>query len=358
MAQLVQPSYVRVADLSLTKDEFGRILRRIGLTRDEVKGAPSKDLLFLLHQRFFHAMPFENIGVFEGEVVSLDLKFLVDKMCGPDGNSPRGGYCFELNKVFAALLLHLGFEVEPKGSRVFLDDGVTPRLPTYPLMTHMVLVVSAGAELFLCDVAFGKVGLVNPVPLDSANTGPFNGGHFRLKLERQTFRSRHAFQYDSYFLWYTEETHSETSKWTRGYSFVPVQDFDFMDALPCNLQVHGYFESPLTQRLWCEKRSLEAHVRILGKHFLEKTSEGTVQRDIDTAEELQALLLHHFRLSISKRMCQHMLGVGTAAASEDKWRRLVAARAGAGSANSQTRLVLGIAFSLAALALVGWIKRP
>ena len=114
----MQPSYVRVADLSLTQDEFGRILRRIGLTRDAVKGAPTKELLFLLHQRFFHAMPFENIGVFEGEVVSLDLKSLVDKMCGPDGDSPRGGYCFELNKVFAALLMHLGFEVEPKGSRV------------------------------------------------------------------------------------------------------------------------------------------------------------------------------------------------------------------------------------------------
>ncbi|CAE7207399.1 unnamed protein product [Symbiodinium necroappetens] len=221
----------------------------------------------------------------------------------------------------------------------------------------MVLVVSAGTRLFLCDVAFGKVGLVNPVPLDSANTGPFNGGHFRLKLERQTCRSRHSFQYDNYFLWYTEETDSETSTWTRGYSFVPVQDYDFMDALPCNLQVHGYFESPFTQRLWCEKRSLEDHVRILGKHFLQKTSREMVQRDIDTAEQLQALLLQHFRLSISKGMCQHMLGVGTAAASEDKWSRLVAARAGAGSADSPARIVLGIAFSLAALALVGWMKR-
>ena len=356
MACLEQPSYLRVNDLSLTPDEFGRILTRIGLAKDAVEGRPpSKDILFLLHRKFFQSVPFENISVFQGDVVSLDLKSTVDKMCGPDGKSPRGGYCFELNKVFGALLLHLGFEVEAKGSRVHLDDGITPRFPTPPLVTHMVLVVRADGQLFLCDVAFGKLGLVEPVLLDRANKGPFDGGHCRFKLELQTLRTRHAFEYDIYYLWH-EDT-SETPKWVRGYSFVPVQDFDFLDALPCNLQVHGYFESPFTQRLWCEKRTEDCHVRILGRHFLETTCGGKITKDIESAQELQALLLQHFSMSMSTSLCRHMHGIGAASASDDKWCRLVAARAGAAGAGSRTRITLSVMFSVAVLAIASWMRR-
>ena len=347
-----QPSYVRVSDLSLTPGDFRRILTRIGLQHNAVEGVPpSKDLLFLLHQKFFHAVPFENISVFEGECVSLDLRSMVDKMCGPDGTSPRGGYCFELNKIFGALLLHAGFEVEAKGSRVYLDDGVTPRLPTPPLVTHMVLVVSADSQLFLCDVAFGKAGLVKPVSLSDANKGAVDGGHHQVKLELQRLQTKHAFEYDNFYLWYKD---SDTSKWMRGYSFMPVQDFDFMDALPCNLQVHGYFESPFTQRLWCEMRSVNAHVRILGKHFLHNTVNGKIQRDIESAQELQALLLQHFGLSISKGLCRHIFEVGAASTPEDKWRRLVAGRGGAGV---QTRATLVVVLSVTALVVASWMKR-
>ncbi|CAE7463699.1 unnamed protein product [Symbiodinium natans] len=218
----------------------------------------------------------------------------------------------------------------------------------------MVLVVRADGQLFLCDVAFGKLGLVEPVLLDRANKGPFDGGHCRFKLELQTLRTRHAFEYDIYYLWH-EDT-SETPKWVRGYSFVPVQDFDFLDALPCNLQVHGYFESPFTQRLWCEKRTEDCHVRILGRHFLETTCGGKITKDIESAQELQALLLQHFSMSMSTSLCRHMHGIGAASASDDKWCRLVAARAGAAGAGSRTRITLSVMFSVAVLAIASWMR--
>lgn len=73
----------------------------------------------------------------------------------------RGGYCFEQNLLFAALLERLGFAVTRLCGRVVLG-GAGPERPR----THMLMTVTAGRGRWLADVGFGGGGLFEPVPLE------------------------------------------------------------------------------------------------------------------------------------------------------------------------------------------------
>ncbi|MBK9795338.1 MAG: arylamine N-acetyltransferase [Holophagaceae bacterium] len=128
-------------------------LRRIGL---EV--APAVDLAGLkaLHLAHATSIPFENLDIQMGLPIRLDLASLQSKLVA----RRRGGYCFEHNTLFLAVLEALGFEAIPCEARVRL--GATEVLPR----THMLLIVRLGGAPWLCDVGFGGEGLLHPVPID------------------------------------------------------------------------------------------------------------------------------------------------------------------------------------------------
>ncbi|CAK9033309.1 unnamed protein product [Durusdinium trenchii] len=319
-AMALPPSYQRVHDVKLSKSQVKRLRKRCLL--DECEEAAGPDLLFKVHRGLFSALPFENLTALREDWVSLDIADIIDKMCGPDGSSRRGGYCFELNKLLAVFLLHLGFQVQPFAARVWLDDGETPRLPTPPLHTHMCLLVNAGTTgpPYLCDVAFGKVGLFEPISLEKLNQGVLQNGHTRMRLESSSFKTLQGLDYDTYMLWVEID-----GKWMRGYSILPVQDLSYVDSIPLNLKVYGYFESPFTQRLWCERRDRE-HIRILGSHFLREAAGSCQKFSIESGKHLQQLLRSHFDLELSLAECEGLHRLGEAEPGEEKWRCLLELR--------------------------------
>lgn len=313
------PSYQRVHDVSLSNENLEALLKRCSLDPAILQEKPSKKLLYYVHRQFFLELPFENLSVLRENWISLDVNDIINKICGPPR---RGGYCFELNKLLASILQHLGFHVQPLASRVFLDDGQTPRLPTPPVQTHMCLLVAPelGGETFLCDVAFGKVGLLEPLSLNMLNKGAVKNGHARMKLISSTRRQMSGIDYEIYTLWYTS-TDTETD-WIRGYAFLPVQDCHLLDFIPLNGSVHGYFESPFTHRLWCETRS-PSHVRIFGTEWVMNDGEKST---IESGRHLQQLLQSHFRLDLSLEECRNLYGLAQAPEPSEKWSRLLALR--------------------------------
>ena len=78
-------------------------LRRIGATRPATADAAA---LRELHERHLATVPFENLDVILGVPIVLEEDRLLAKVIGG-----RGGYCYELNTAFAALLRALGFEL-------------------------------------------------------------------------------------------------------------------------------------------------------------------------------------------------------------------------------------------------------
>ncbi|WP_303867700.1 arylamine N-acetyltransferase [Acetobacterium wieringae] len=106
-----------------------------------------------LHLGHVMAIPFENLDVYAQKPISLELDALFRKIV----INRRGGYCFEMNGLFAAVLTEMGFLVSSHLARVY-QGGFE-----HSGKTHRVLLVKADGQAWLCDVGFGGNGLVAPL---------------------------------------------------------------------------------------------------------------------------------------------------------------------------------------------------
>jgi N-hydroxyarylamine O-acetyltransferase len=138
-------------------------------------GPRSADLptLRAIHARHVAAIPFENLDPLLGRPVPLGLEALQRKMVG----SRRGGYCFEQNTLFKAVLEALGFTVTSLAARVL---WMTP--PDYPPnpRAHMVLRVDLAEGPHIADVGFGGHLLAAPVRLAAGIEQVTPAGALRL----------------------------------------------------------------------------------------------------------------------------------------------------------------------------------
>ncbi len=81
--------------------------------------APTAATLRELHRAHLLAVPFENLDIQLGRPILLDEQALFDKIV----TYRRGGFCYELNGLFALLLRALGFEVTLLAAGVARADG-------------------------------------------------------------------------------------------------------------------------------------------------------------------------------------------------------------------------------------------
>ena len=122
---------------------------------------PSLDSLQQILRAHVCYVPFENIDVLLDKDINLDLQSLEQKIL----LQGRGGYCFEINSLFAALLTALHFQVTTHTGRVYFgrEDGhERPR-------THMVLLVQLEGETWLTDATFGALGFTQPFCVSNPN---------------------------------------------------------------------------------------------------------------------------------------------------------------------------------------------
>lgn len=140
-------------------------LERIGAERP-----PGADLASLhdLQLRHLLTVPFENLAIHLGEGVSLDEAALFDKVV----RRRRGGFCYELNGLFAALLKGLGYSVTLLAARAVGKAGIGPPFD------HLALRVDAAAP-WLVDVGWGRFAH-HPLRLAERGEQRDPGGTFRI----------------------------------------------------------------------------------------------------------------------------------------------------------------------------------
>ncbi len=114
-------------------------------------------------------VPFENFDVHLGRTIRLDTEALVTKIV----KRKRGGFCYELNGLFALLLRDLGYQVDLLSARVF-RQGTSGQD-----FDHMVLRVQIDACSYLVDVGFGD-GSTLPMELRSGAHRDDRGKQARL----------------------------------------------------------------------------------------------------------------------------------------------------------------------------------
>jgi N-hydroxyarylamine O-acetyltransferase len=141
-------------------------LKRIGY-----RGSLEPDIHTLrgLHRAHLQAVPFENLDIHLGRPIVLEEDRLFDKIV----NHHRGGFCYELNGLFSALLRELGFRVQRLSARVANGSGEYG-----PAFDHMTLLVELN-ERWLVDVGFGDSFLL-PLRLDEPGEQIQESGRYRI----------------------------------------------------------------------------------------------------------------------------------------------------------------------------------
>jgi len=131
-------------------------LQRLGF---DAPPAPTLETLRLLQLRHTGAFAFENLTTLSGEPVLIDLPSIEQKVLF-DG---RGGYCYELNNLFLALLQELGFDARGITGRVVMGQPEG----AWTARTHRLSLVTLDGVRYITDVGFGGMVPTAPLILDT-----------------------------------------------------------------------------------------------------------------------------------------------------------------------------------------------
>lgn len=129
-------------------------------------GASRSCSLAELQERHLLSVPFENLYTHMDIRIVLEIPWLYDKIV----TQRRGGFCYELNGLFAELLRELGYRVELLAARVFNGEQLGPPFD------HLALLVD---DAWLVDVGFGAFSL-HPLSWTSREDQKDPFGVFRL----------------------------------------------------------------------------------------------------------------------------------------------------------------------------------
>ena len=241
------------------------------LQRIEYTGEPGADEATLRALHLAHAtrIPFENLDILLGRPISLELARVQTKLV----QQRRGGYCFEQNTLFAAVLRELGFSVTPLAARV------RPRPSTLLPRTHMCLRVRVGGQDWIADVGFGGEGLLQPVPM----TG---------EPVRQ-FLWRYRLMEEAPGVWVLQSERERN--WNDLYAFTlePQEDVDFEVA---NYYVSTHPDSRFVRALTVQLPTPERRQILRNRELMTDTGNALQTVVVASDEELLEILSTNFDL--------------------------------------------------------------
>jgi N-hydroxyarylamine O-acetyltransferase len=126
-------------------------LARIGFHGEPL---PDFETLKRLMRRQLFSVPFENLDVLAGKVPSLAPEAIYTKIV----ERRRGGYCYEVNGIFAMALETVGIPYRFVAARPMTYTVRRPK-------THVAIIACIDGDEWLCDLGFGGYGIREPISL-------------------------------------------------------------------------------------------------------------------------------------------------------------------------------------------------
>lgn len=248
--------------------DLAAYLRRID---HPVPTAPDLATLRSLHVAHTAAIVFENLDIQRGLGIDLDLDRVQAKLVG----ARRGGYCFEQNTLFSAVLEHLGYAVTRLCGRVRMGRAT----PEVPARTHMISRVDLAEGPYLADVGFGAGQLIEPIALVADVEIVQHGWPYVLVRHGAGYmlRARHP------------------EGWIDLYEFTlePQHPIDFVVA---NHYTSTHPASRFVTTLTAQRVTPAVRYTLRDRSFEELRPDSRVRREIAGPEELLALLGERFGL--------------------------------------------------------------
>lgn len=241
-----------------------RYLKRLKYTGPTTPTAETLRQLQLAH---LQTVPFENLSIHSQEPIVLNDDALFEKIVVKH----RGGFCYELNGLFASLLRSLGFDVTMLSARVANAAGEFG--PEYDHMTLLVTAPDAPQQRWLADVGFG----------DSFNEP------LLLDVREEQVQGAHAYRIDpveDYLLLLQRE---DGGDWQPEYRF-RLEPHEFPD-----YEEMCYFhqtspQSHFTKAPMCSRLTKDGRITLSGMRFI-STQRGVREERTVADEETYALLL-------------------------------------------------------------------
>ena len=228
---------------------------------------PSAETLRALQVAHLLAVPFENLSIHAGEPVVLEDDALFGKIV----NRKRGGFCYELNGLFAALLRTLGFKVEMLNAQVANSEGVFG-----PDFDHMALMVSL-EERWLADVGFGD-SFREPLLLDQREPTVQGERIYLITSEGAKLKLLQR---------------AGEGEWKALYRFT-LRSYSYADyAGMCKFHQTSP-DSHFTRARLCSRATPDGRITISGMRLITDTDGGRKETVIENEEEYARLLREHF----------------------------------------------------------------
>jgi len=232
---------------------------------------PTIDTLRAIHHAHLMTVPFENLDIALGHKIVVDEDVTVHKVI----ELRRGGFCYELNGAFAALLRALGFRVTLLSARVSRAQGGEG-----PEFDHLTLRVDLD-EPWLADIGFGE-SFLEPLRMEVGRGQLDPVGTFRLVQLGERLQLEKAEPFDP---------------WKRQYSFslVPRQLKDF--AGMCHYHQTSP-ESHFTQNSICTRATPAGRITLSGMKWIVTRGGQREERLLNSEEERSNILRKHFGITL------------------------------------------------------------
>jgi len=233
---------------------------------------PSAETLRQLQVAHLLAVPFENLSIHDHEPIVLNDTDLFDKIV----LRRRGGFCYELNGLFAALLRALGFTVQMLSACVANSEGEWG-----PDFDHMTLLVGL-EERWLVDVGFGD-SFVEPLRFDVRTEQVQGSRSYRIDKEGDRFVLLQKI---------------EGGEWKPQYRF-SLEPRVYADYEEMCLYQQTSPESHFTKGRICSRLTRDGRLTISGNRFITTRGNTREERELATDTEIGDALREHFGIVIS-----------------------------------------------------------
>jgi N-hydroxyarylamine O-acetyltransferase len=234
---------------------------------------PDAKTLSNLHRAHLLAVPFENLDIGLHRPIILDEGSFFQKIV----LHSRGGFCYELNGLFAALLRELHFTVSLLSARVF--NGATAG----PEFDHLTLLVDTG-ERWLADVGFGD-SFIEPLSLDDLSE----------QVQRNVgYRIEHAG--DSWHLYSRQPTGASEPVYAFTLEPRGLEDF----SARCAWQQTSS-ESHFTQKRICTIATPDGRVTLSDSRLIITQGDRRTEHIVADNEEYRASLRNYFGVDLVPR---------------------------------------------------------
>ncbi len=144
------------------------------IERIKYKGELAADLNILKKLQEVHLLtiPFENLDIHYGKPIDLDVDEFYKKIV----QNNRGGFCYELNGLFYALLKAIGYNVKMISARVYNSTKKEFGLE----YDHLAIVAELNKVEYLVDVGFGEFAF-NPLKIELNTIQSDSRGNFIIE---------------------------------------------------------------------------------------------------------------------------------------------------------------------------------